>query len=126
MNDIPNFEGLLPLKMLLHDIKVVNEKIIREFARRSEQKYENTVRLLTYNNQICYMSNINAAFQPFRCPNWDTSSNTTFNSERRLFTCSERLKNLYPGTVYQNEKPSWTSRTLSVSRTQSNKNSLKP
>ena len=77
--------------------------IIGELARRSVQKYENTLRLLKYNNHICYVNNINAVFQSFRCPNCDTFSNRTFNLERLLTTCSERVKNVYPKNVYQTQ-----------------------
>ena len=101
MNDIPIVEDLLTLNTLLYDIDIVDGNIIGELARRRVQKYDNTVRLLRYNNHICYVSNINAVFQSFRCPNWDTFFNRTFNLERHLTTCSERVKNVYPRNVYQ-------------------------
>ena len=72
MNDIPTVEDLLTLNILLYDIDIVDGNNVGEFAGRSVQKYENTVRLLRYNNHICYASNINAVFQAFRCPNCDT------------------------------------------------------
>ena len=72
MNDIPIVEDLLTLNILLYDIDIVDGNNIGELARRSVQKYDNTVRLLRYNNHICYVSNINAVFQSFRCPNFDT------------------------------------------------------
>ena len=90
-------------------IAIYNDKIdyilklgctLPNLARRSVHKYENTVRLLRYNNHICYVNNINAVFQPFCCPNCDTFFNRTFNLERHLTTCSERLKNVYPRNVY--------------------------
>ena len=65
------------------------------------QKYGNTVQLLRYNNNICYVNNINAVFQSFRCPNCDTFFNRTFNWERKLTKCSERVKNVHPRNVYQ-------------------------
>ena len=67
MNDIPIVEDLLTLNILLYDINIVDGNIIGELARRSVQKYDNTVRLLRYNNHICYESNINAVLQSFRC-----------------------------------------------------------
>ena len=47
------------------------------------------------------MNNINAAFQSFRCPNFDPFFNRTFNLERHLTTCSERVENFYPTNVYE-------------------------
>ena len=74
MNDILFVEDLLTLSIVPYDIDIVNGNIIGELARRSVQKYENTVRLLRYNNHLCYVHNINAVFQYFRCPNCDTFS----------------------------------------------------
>ena len=101
MNVIPFVEDLLTLNIVLYDIDIVDGNIIGELARRSVHKYENTVRLLRYNNHICYVNNINAVFQSFRCPNCDTFFNRTFNLERHLATCSERVKNVFPRNVYQ-------------------------
>ena len=101
MNDIPIVEDLLTLNILLYVIDIVNGNIVGELARRSVQKYEITVRLLRYNNHICYVNNINAVFLSFRCPNCDTFFNRTFNLERNLTICSERVKNVYPRNVYE-------------------------
>ena len=101
MNDIPTVEDLLNLNILLYDIDIVDGNIVGELARRSMQKYNNTVGLLSYNNHICYVSNINAIFQAFRCPNCDNFFSRAFNLERHLTTCSERVKNVYPRNVYQ-------------------------
>ena len=104
MNDNPIVEDLLTFNNLLYDIDIVDGNIVGELARRSVQKYENTVRLLRYNNHICYMNNINAVCQSFCCPNCDTFLNSTFNLERHLTTCSERVKNVYPKNVYQTQE----------------------
>ena len=101
MNDILFVEDPLTLNIVLYDIDIVDGNIIGELSRRSVQKYENTVRLLRYNNHICYVNNINAVFQSFGCPNCDTFFNRTFNLERHLTTCSGRVKNVYPRNVYQ-------------------------
>ena len=104
MNDIPIVEDLLTLNIRLYDIDIVDGNLVGELARRSVQKYEKTVRLLRYNNHICYVNNINAVFQPFRCPNCDTFFNRTINLERHLNTCSEPVKNVYPKNVYQTQE----------------------
>ena len=100
-NDISTVEDLLTLNILLYDIDIVDGNIVGELARRSVQKYENTVRLLRYNNRICYVNNINAVFQTFRCPNCDTFFNRTINLEPYLSACSERVANIYPRNVKQ-------------------------
>ena len=101
MNDIPFVGDLLTLNIVLYDIDIVNGNNIGELARRIVKKYENTVRLLRYNNHICYVNNNNAVFQSFGCPNCDTFFKRTFNLERHLTTCSERVKNIHPKNVYQ-------------------------
>ena len=104
MNDIPTVEDLLTLNIVVYVIDIVDSNIIGELARRSLQKYENTVRLLGYNNHICYVNKIIAVFQSFRCSNCDTFLNGTFNLEQNLTTCSERVKNVYPKNVYQTQE----------------------
>ena len=101
---IPFVEDLLTLNIELYHIDIVDGNIIGELARRSVKKYEKTVRLLRYNNHICYVNNINAVFQSFRYSNCDTFFNRTFNFEQHLTTCSERVKNIYPQNVYQTQE----------------------
>ena len=122
MNNIPSVEDLLTLNIVLYDINIVDVNTIGQLARGTLQKYNNTVRLLRYNNHICSVSNINEAFQAFHCPNCETFFNRTFNLERHLTTCNERVKNVYPGNVYQILETLFASWTPSVSSTPVNKN----
>ena len=101
MNDIPIVEDLLTLIILIYDIDIVYGNIIGELARPSEQENDNSVRLLRYNNNICYVSNLKAVFQSFRCPNCDTFISKTLNLERLLTLFSERVKNIFPRNVNQ-------------------------
>ena len=100
-NDILTVEDLLTLNIVVYEIDIADGNIIGELARRSVQKYENSKRLLKYNNHICHANNINAVFQYFRFPNCDTFFNRTFNLELHLTTCSERVKNVHPRNIYQ-------------------------
>ena len=58
LNDIPKVEDLLQLKIFLYDIDFVDGELIGELYRRSIQKYEKSVKLIRYNNHICYVKNI--------------------------------------------------------------------
>ena len=101
MKQIPVVEDLLPLNNLLYDIDIVDGNIIWQLARRSVQNYENTVRLLRYNNHLYYEGNIIAVFHSFRCPNCDTFFKSAVNLEWHLSTCREWVKNVFPNNVYQ-------------------------
>ena len=101
MNDIPKVEDLLQLNIFLYDIDFVDGELIGELARRSIQKYENSVKPLRYNNHICYLNNINSLFKAFRCSTCDTFFSKTGNLERHLVTCSDRVKYIYPKNVYE-------------------------
>ena len=74
--------------------------MIGELCRRSIQKYENSVKLLRYNNNICYVNNINALFKAFWCTTCDTFFSKTGNLERHLVACSDHVKHVYPKSVY--------------------------
>ena len=117
----PTVEDLLTLNILLYDIDIVDGNIVGELARRSVQKYENTVQLLRYNNHTCYVNNINAVFRSFRCPNCDTLFDKIFNLERPLNTCSDRVKNVCPRNYIKCEKLSLASWTLGIKYTSEQK-----
>ena len=101
LNDIPKIEVLLQLNIFLYDIDFVDGELIGELCRRTIQKYENSVKLLRYNNHICYVNNINALFKTFRCTTRDTFFSKTGNLERQLVTCSDRVKHIYPKNVFE-------------------------
>ena len=53
MTDIPKMEDLLQPNIFLYDIDFVDGELIGELCRRSIQKFENSFKLLRYNNHIC-------------------------------------------------------------------------
>ena len=101
MTDFPKVEEMLQLNIFLYDIDFVDGELIGELARRSIQKFEKSVKILGYNNHICYVSDMNSFFKSFRCSSCDTIFSKTGNLERHLITCSERVKHIYPKNVYQ-------------------------
>ena len=101
MTDIPKVKELLQLNIFLYDIDFVDGELIGELAQRSFQRVEKSVKLLRYNNHICYVSDMNSFFKSFRCSICDTIFSKTGYLERYLITCSERVKHIYPKNVYQ-------------------------
>ena len=101
MTDIPKVEEMLQLNIFLYYIDFVDGELIGELARRSIQKFEKSVKLLHYNNHICYVSDMNSFFKSFRCSTCDTIFSKTGKLERHLITCSDRVKHIYPKNVYQ-------------------------
>ena len=101
MTDIPKVEDLLQLVIFLYDIDFVDGELISDLCRRSNQKYEKIVKILRYNNHICYVSNINALLKAFRCTTCDTLFSKTGHLERHLVTCGDRVKRIYPEKVYE-------------------------
>ena len=101
MKDIPKNEDLLQLNILLYDIDFVDGELIGELCRRSIQKYEKSVKLLRYNNHICYVNNINASFKAIQCTTGDTFFSKTGNLERHLVICCDGDKHIYPKILYE-------------------------
>ena len=95
MTDIPKAEQMLQLNVFLYDIDFLDGELIGELARRRIQKFEKSVKLLGYNN------NINALFKAFQCTTFDTFFSKTGNLDRHLVTCSDRVKHIYPKNVYE-------------------------
>ena len=101
MTDIPKVEEMLQLNIFLYDIDFVDGELIEELARRSLQKFEKSVKLLRYDNHICYVININAISKAFRCTTCGSFFSKTGNLDRYLVTCSDRGKHIYPKNVYE-------------------------
>ena len=101
MDDIPTVEEITGINNFLYDVDIVEGSLVGELARRSVQKHPDTVRLLRYNSHICYVANIHALFNAFRCPTCDCYFNRSGNLERHLTTCQERVKQVFPKNVYQ-------------------------
>ena len=100
MTDILKVEEMLQLNIFPYDIDFLDGELIGELARRNIQKFEKSVKLLRYNNHICYVSDMNSLFKSFCCSTCDTIISETRKLERHLITCSERVKHIYPKNVY--------------------------
>ena len=71
MEYIAIVEDSLQTDIFLYDIEFVDGSMFGELARRSVEKHSNTVRLLRYVSNFCYVFNINALFKAYRFPSCD-------------------------------------------------------
>ena len=75
-------KDVLTLNILLYEIDFFVGNVIVELAKVVVQRNENTVRLLRYDNHICYKSTIKTVFQRFRYPVCDACFNRLLNLEQ--------------------------------------------
>ena len=100
VGNLPIAEDVVEKNIFTYDIDIEYGNFVRELARRSIGKYENTVKLLRYNNHIIYVNKIDSFFKCFRCPTSDTFFHKADHFNRHLLCCKERIKNIYPKSVY--------------------------
>ena len=66
MNDFPIVEVFVQVNVFLYVIEFDDGSMKEEFARRNEGTHSSTVRLSRYNNDICYVFDINVLFKAHR------------------------------------------------------------
>ena len=99
-DQIPIIEEQIKQNIFIYDFDIEDDEIIGELVRRSVERYDENIKLLRYNNHICYVNDINKFFKKFRCPSCDVFFNHSGHFNRHLKTCKERVKNIYPRGVY--------------------------
>ena len=100
LDQIPVIENLVEKNIFIYDFTIEDGEIVGELIRRSIERYEENIKLLRYNNHICYVNDINKFFKKFRCPSCDVFFNHSGNFNRHLRTCKERVKNIYSRGVF--------------------------
>ena len=99
-DQIPIIEEQIKQNLFIYDFDIEDGEIIGEIVRRSIERYDENIKLLRYNNHICYVNDINKFFKKFRCPSCDVFFNHSGHFNRHLKTCKERVKNIYPRGAY--------------------------
>ena len=92
VEDIPLVEDLIPVSILHFDIDIVDGSLAGKLARRSPQKFCNTVRLLRCINSI--------AMSPISIHNIELIIKTR-KMQRHLVICQEHVEHVYPKNVHQ-------------------------
>ena len=96
MYNLPVVEDVVEKNIFIYDIDIEDGDFVGELARRIIGNYENTVKLLRYNNHIIYVNNIDNFFKCFRCPTCDTFFHKADHFNHHLLCCKDRIKNIYP------------------------------
>ena len=100
MDNLPVVEDVVEKNIFIDDIDIEDGDFVGELVRRIIGKYENTGKLLRYNNHIIYVNNIDNFFKRFRCPTCDTFFYKVDHFNKHLLRCKDRIKNIYPKNVY--------------------------
>ena len=69
LESVNDIEELTELNINIYDMELDNEKLIVVLSHRSINEYSKSIKLLRYQNHICYTKDINAVFNPFHCDN---------------------------------------------------------
>ena len=84
-DQIPVIEELIKQNIFIYDFDIEDGEIIGELVRCSVERYDENIKLLRYNNHICYVNDINKFFKKFRCPS-DVFFNQSGHFNRHLKT----------------------------------------
>ena len=82
----PIIEEQIKQNIFIYDFDIEHGEIIGELVRRSVERYDENIKLLRYNNHICYVNDINNFLKKFRCPSCDVFFNHSGHSNRHLKT----------------------------------------
>ena len=107
-----NFAGVLPSE--IHDVEQTvqinlqvysncfDEKhsLIGELSHQSANLFSDVISLLQYDNHICWTKNIDKFLKNFRCRNCEKFWSHSFNIQRHIRSCSERVTNRCPTGPY--------------------------
>ena len=100
LDDLPLVEELVDRNIFIYDFDIKVGEYVGELARRSIGKIEKTVKLLRFNNHIIHTNDIDSFFKCFRFPSCDCFFNRSYNFNRHLLTCKDRVRHIYPQNVY--------------------------
>ena len=118
-------EDIVQAHIFLYGIDLVDGSMIGELVRRSVGKHSNTLLLLRYNSQNCYISNINALFKAYRCLTCDEFIKSVHRLEQHLTTFKRKQLNMFFQRIYINcEKRFLTKKIRSISLNPMTKSSL--
>ena len=101
VEDLPVVEEIVQRNIFIYDFDIQEGEYVGELARRSTGRFDKTVKLLRFNNQIIHTNDNDSFFKCFRCPSCDIFLNKSDNFNKHLLRCKDRVKHFYPKNVYE-------------------------
>ena len=101
-SEIHNVEQIVQMNLQVYSI-CFDEKqsLIGVLSHQSAILFSDTISLLQYDNHICWTKNIDKFLKKYRCRNCENFWSRSFNFQRHIRTCSERITHRYPTGPYQ-------------------------
>ena len=78
-----------------------NQSLIGEPSHHSENLISDTISLLQYDNHLCWTKNIDKFLNMYRFRSCDKFLSRSFNFQRHIRSCCERITHRYPAGPYQ-------------------------
>ena len=79
----------------------MKNRLVGELSHQSANLFSDTMSLLQYDNHICWTKNIDKFLKKYRCRNCDKIWSQSFNFQRHIRSCTERITHRYPTGPYQ-------------------------
>ena len=101
VEDLPVVEEIIGRNIFIYDFDIQEGEYVGELARRSIGRFDETVKLLRFNNHIIHANDIDSFFKCFRCPSCDSFFKRSEFLNKHLLRCKDRVKHIYPKNVYE-------------------------
>ena len=94
VEDLPVVEEIVRRNIFIYDFDIPEGEYVGELARRSIGRFDRTVKLLRFNNQIIHTNDIDSFFKCFRCPSCDTFFKRSDFLNKHLLRCKDPVKHI--------------------------------
>ena len=82
----------------------IHEGEYKELAWRSIGRFDDTVKVLRFNNHLIHTNDIDSFFKCFRCPSFDNFFNKFDNFNKHLIEYKHWVKHIHPKIMYELRK----------------------
>ena len=98
IDDFSFVEEIVERDIFIYGFDIEEGEYVGKLARRSIGKFEKTMKLSRFNNDMIQMNNIDSFFKYFRCPSCDTSFHKSDHFIKHLIRCKDIVPIFIPKT----------------------------